>query len=65
MFLHIAFLLPTTEDLANFLYFVAQKNMDIGAGDHLVSKVISTTPKVMDIQVYRDRPSSSWEWQNS
>ncbi|CAA3829821.1 Glyoxalase family protein [Staphylococcus aureus] len=45
---HIAFLLPTTEDLANFLYFVAQKNMGIGAGDHLVRKLyISTTPKVM------------------
>ncbi len=24
-FFHIAFLLPTTEDLANFLYFVAKK----------------------------------------
>lgn len=45
---HIAFLLPTTEDLANFLYFVAQKNMGIGAGDHLVSEALYLDdPKVM------------------
>ncbi|HCT9030580.1 TPA: VOC family protein [Staphylococcus aureus] len=62
---HIAFLLPTTEDLANFLYFVAQKNMGIGAGDHLVSEALYfNDPEGNGIEVYRDRPSSSWEWQN-
>ena len=35
---HIAYLLPTDTDLANFLYFVANKGMRIGAGDHLVSQ---------------------------
>ncbi|WP_151126525.1 VOC family protein, partial [Staphylococcus aureus] len=62
---HIAFLLPTTEDLANFLYFVAQKHMGIGAGDHLVSEALYfNDPEGNGIEVYRDRSSSSWEWQN-
>lgn len=39
--------------------------MGIGAGDHLVSEALYfNDPEGNGIEVYRDRPSSSWEWQN-
>jgi len=60
---HIAYLLPTDTDLANFLYFVANKGMRIGAGDHLVSQAFYfNDPEGNGIEVYSDRPSEGWTW---
>ena len=60
---HIAYLLPTDTDLANFLYFVANKGMRIGAGDHLVSQAFYfNDPEGNGIEVYSDRPSDGWTW---
>ncbi|SNV82008.1 Glyoxalase family protein [Staphylococcus simiae] len=62
---HIAYLLPTTEDLANFLYFVAQKGMGMGAGDHLVSEALYfNDPEGNGIEVYHDRPANEWQWED-
>ena len=39
--------------------------MGIGAGDRLVSEALYfNDPEGNGIEVYRDRSSSSWEWQN-
>ena len=37
---HIAYLLPTRQDLANFLYHMSRLNQPVGGGDHLVSEAL-------------------------
>ncbi|MCE3022498.1 VOC family protein [Staphylococcus pasteuri] len=60
---HIAYLLPTDTDLANFLYYVANKGMRIGAGDHLVSQALYfADPEGNGIEIYSDRPKDGWIW---
>lgn len=62
---HIAYLLPSREDLANFLYHAAQKNIAVGGGDHLVSEALYfADPEGNGIEVYHDRDKETWQWSN-
>lgn len=62
---HIAYLLPTRQDLANFLYHMSRLNQPVGGGDHLVSEALYfNDPEGNGIEVYQDRPSSNWDWDN-
>ncbi|GGI40705.1 VOC family protein [Mammaliicoccus stepanovicii] len=62
---HVALLLPTRSDLANFLVHVSRLNVQIGAGDHIVSEALYLNdPEGNGIEVYCDRDSQSWNWKN-
>lgn len=63
---HVAILLPTTTDLADFLYYAAQHGIRIGGGEHLVSEALYLNdPEGNGIEIYRDRPSNEWSWENN
>ena len=58
---HVAYLLPTRSDLADFLYHANNLNIAMGGGDHLVSEALYfTDPEGNGIEVYHDRPSEDW-----
>lgn len=60
---HIAYLLPTRTDLANFLFHASRLNVPVGGGDHLVSEALYfNDPEGNGIEVYQDRPSQDWQW---
>ena len=60
---HIAYLLPSRVDLANFLYHTSQLNIAVGGGDHLVSEALYfNDPEGNGIEVYQDRPDEGWQW---
>lgn len=62
---HFALLLPTRADLAVFLRHLIQSGYRFGAADHYVSEAIYITdPEGNGIEIYRDRPSSEWRWDN-
>jgi catechol 2,3-dioxygenase len=62
---HFAILLPTRADLAVFLRHMLQTGYPLGAGDHYVSEALYITdPDGNGIEVYRDRPSDEWNWNN-
>ncbi|KAA6474077.1 VOC family protein [Agrobacterium sp. ICMP 7243] len=59
---HIAFLLPSRGDLGAWVRHVLQLRVRLtGASDHLVSEAIYLTdPEGNGVEVYADRPSSTW-----
>lgn len=59
---HIAILLPSRRDLANWLSHVAQIRLPLeGASDHLVSEAIYLSdPEGNGIEIYRDRGRPDW-----
>ncbi len=60
---HIALLLPTTEDLADFLLHASRLNIPLGAGDHIVSEALYfNDPEGNGIEIYRDRDYHNWSW---
>lgn len=60
---HIAILLPTTADLADFLIHASRLNVQLGAGDHIVSEALYLNdPDGNGIEIYRDRDARNWEW---
>lgn len=60
---HIALLLPTTADLADFLIHASKLNVPLGAGDHIVSEALYLNdPEGNGIEIYRDRDSRNWNW---
>lgn len=60
---HIAYLLPSRVELANFLYHVSQLNIPVGGGDHLVSEALYfADPEGNGIEVYQDRSADGWQW---
>ncbi|WP_412026883.1 VOC family protein [Deinococcus yunweiensis] len=62
---HTAFLLPTRADLGRWLAHAAQLGLRIGSGDHLVSEAFYLSdPEGNGIEVYADRPRSTWTWEN-
>ncbi|MGF7047958.1 catechol 2,3-dioxygenase [Paenibacillus sp. DS2015] len=62
---HFALLVPTRGELAVFLRHLIQTNYPFGAGDHNVSEALYITdPDGNGIEVYWDRPSSEWKWDN-
>ncbi len=62
---HFAILLPSRADLSVFLQHMIQTGYPLGAADHYVSEALYLNdPDGNGIEVYRDRPSSEWRWNN-
>jgi catechol 2,3-dioxygenase len=62
---HFALLLPSRADLSVFLRHMIQTGYPLGAADHYVSEALYLNdPDGNGIEVYRDRPSSEWRWNN-
>src|SRR3954471_5406269 len=62
---HFAILLPTRADLGDFLRHLILTGYPLGAADHYVSEALYLNdPDGNGIEVYRDRPSSEWRWNN-
>lgn len=63
---HYAILMQERETLAAVLQQLINNNYPlIGGGDHLVSEAIYLEdPEGNGIELYYDRPASSWQWQN-
>ncbi len=61
---HFAILLPTRKDLGRFLTHLAESRTPLGGyADHLVSEALYLSdPDGNGIEVYRDRPRSTWTW---
>lgn len=58
---HVAYLLPSREDLSAFVRHVARLGVRIGAGDHIYSEAIYLhDPDGLGVEVYADRPRESW-----
>lgn len=61
---HIAYLLPSRSDLADFLYHITQLGIQVGGGDHLVSEALYfNDPEGNGIEVYQDRDATLWQWE--
>lgn len=63
---HTAFLLPSRADLGRWTEHAARTRAPVvGASDHRVSEAIYLTdPEGNGVEIYADRPSSSWKWSN-
>jgi catechol 2,3-dioxygenase len=62
---HFAILLPARTDLAVFLRHLIQTGYPFGAADHYVSEALYITdPDGNGIEIYWDRPSTEWKWEN-
>ena len=58
---HFAILLPDRAALGRFVRHLADSGIHAGAGDHLVSEAFYLTdPDGLGIEVYADRPRSTW-----
>ncbi|MED3880092.1 VOC family protein [Priestia megaterium] len=64
---HFALLLPTRSDLGSILQHLLNSGYPLqGASDHLVSEALYLAdPDGNGIEIYRDRPSSTWEWNDN
>ena len=59
---HFAILLPDRAALGRFVRHLAETGTRAGAGDHLVSEAFYLTdPDGLGIEVYADRPQSTWQ----
>jgi catechol 2,3-dioxygenase len=59
---HFAILVPDRASLGRFVQHLSDLGMQAGAGDHLVSEAFYLSdPDGLGIEVYADRPSSSWQ----
>jgi len=59
---HFAILLPSRADLGRFLRHLSRMGERFGASDHLVSEALYLRdPDGLGIEVYADRPRSTWE----
>jgi catechol 2,3-dioxygenase len=63
---HTAFLLPSRSDLGAWLAHAGRSHTPLdGAADHLVSEALYLTdPEGNGVEVYADRPRTSWRWTN-
>ncbi|HET6763611.1 MAG TPA: VOC family protein [Longimicrobiaceae bacterium] len=58
---HFAILLPDRAALGRFVRHVSEMGVRVGAGDHLVSEAFYLhDPDGLGIEVYADRPRSTW-----
>jgi len=64
---HNAFLMPTRRDLAHWIAHIIRHRVPVsGASDHEVSEAIYLDdPEGNGVEVYCDRPASSWRWQDN
>lgn len=59
---HFAILLPDRPSLGRLAAHLAKVNVPVGMADHLVSEALYLTdPDGLGIEVYADRPRSSWK----
>lgn len=62
---HFAILLPTRVDLGKTLRHLLEIGYPLGAADHLVSEALYLDdPDGNGIEIYTDRPSAEWKWEN-
>jgi catechol 2,3-dioxygenase len=62
---HVAILFPTRADLGREFLRLANAGWEIGQGDHLVSEALYISdPDDNGLEVYQDRPRSTWQWAN-
>ncbi|MEI3606115.1 VOC family protein [Pseudogracilibacillus sp. SE30717A] len=62
---HFALLLPNRSDLASIVDHFAKIDLQLGAADHLVSEALYLSdPDGNGIEIYVDRDSSNWKWNN-
>ena len=62
---HVAILFPTRADLGREFIRLANAGVQIGQGDHLVSEALYISdPDDNGLEVYQDRPRSTWQWAN-
>ena len=63
---HLAILLPSRADLADWLGHAAAIQLPLeGASDHLVSEAIYLSdPEGNGIEIYADRPPQEWRWRD-
>jgi catechol 2,3-dioxygenase len=62
---HVAILLPDRAALGRFLAHLVRIGARLGASDHLVSEALYLRdPDGLGIEVYADRPRSTWRWAN-
>lgn len=63
---HTAFLLPSRAALAHWIAYAIERRLPVaGASDHDVSEAIYLTdPEGNGVEIYADRPASTWRWQN-
>src|SRR3954467_8647889 len=62
---HFAILLPDRASLGRFVAHLAQIGAYAGMSDHFVSEAVYLTdPDGLGIEVYADRPRSSWKTEN-
>lgn len=62
---HFAVLLPARADLGRFARHVGSLGEHIGAADHVVSEALYLTdPDGHGVEVYSDRPASTWKYVN-
>lgn len=60
---HVAYLLPSREDLGMFIRHASEQGIRLGMSDHLVSEAVYLSdPDGLGIEVYADRPRESWGW---
>ncbi len=61
---HIAYRLPSMNDLGNFLRNAIKEKIPLtGAGDHTVSEAIyMSDPEGNGIEIYADRDKETWKW---
>ena len=63
---HFAILLPTRAELGKFLKHLADLGAYAGMSDHTFSEALYLTdPDGLGIEVYADRPRSSWQYKNN
>lgn len=63
---HTAFLLPSRSALASWVQQAIEQQLPVaGASDHEVSEAVYLSdPEGNGVEIYADRPASSWVWQN-
>ena len=62
---HVAILFPTRPDLGRELLRLIEAEWQIGQGDHLVSEALYISdPDGNGLEIYQDRPRSTWQWAN-
>ncbi len=63
---HVAIVFPTRADLGRELLNLINAGLQIGQGDHLVSEALYISdPDHNGLELYRDRPRSTWHWTNN
>ncbi|MBD1381084.1 VOC family protein [Metabacillus arenae] len=63
---HVALLLPNRSDLGRMLAHLINIQYPLGASDHLVSEALYLDdPDGNGLEIYADRPSRTWTWQNN